>query len=364
MNDNQPIDEKGDEKSSSSSSAQEPTLANSPDAEADDDNETRKDDDMTDNKEEHDNGTLPSPAPDTTHPKTCDHPSYSQTFASSGDLFVESEMAYSLSELDPPASRLERLRDWWLQFLGGKVHFWIGVVVMVLIIADGAFFFFLLVGAHGLCRPRTDCEPRNYWYNWSIQFLNVLFSYLATITLPWRISNAVHLFGKRRPSKPGLDLYGQPTEEIWYHCRQVKRKVVVVFLLLNSATQWANQASRIVFYSYELQDSFPGSLWTNIFFVSSMLCAGIAGFVQLHEEMKIRREHQDRFPPGLFDVVKHYLKVVCCQKRKDCDVEECQGDVEDQRPLPEREESERKRCLHGLRKLIRNDKTSLDLWGL
>ena len=362
MSDGQSTDaiEKGDADSSPSSSASEPTphLASSPDAE---ENETRKE--QTDNDEQHDNSPLPSPAPDTTPQKICDHHSYDQTF-SSGNLFEESERAYSLSELDPPASRLERLRDWWLRFLGGKVHFWIGLVVMILIIADGAFFFFLLVGAHGLCRPRTDCEPRNYWYNWSIQFLNVLFTYLATITLPWRISNAVHLFGGNRPSKPGLDLYGQPTEEIWYHCRQVKRKVVVVFLLLNSATQWANQASRIVFYNYELQDSFPGSLWTNIFFVSSMFCAGIAGFVQLHEEIKIRREHQDRFPPGLVDIVKHYLQVVCCQKKKHCDVEECQGDIEDQRPLPEREESERKRCLHGLRKLLRNDKTSLDLWGL
>ena len=362
MDDSEPINalEKYDEDSSSSPSASEPIprLASSPDAE---DNETRKDQN-TDNDEDN-NGPLPSPTSDTKPPKVCDHRSYNQTFASSGYLFEEIERAYSLSDLDPPASPLEKMRDWWLRFLGGKVHFWIGVVVMIFIIADGAFFFFLLVGAHGLCRPRTDCDPRNWWYNFSIQFLNVLFTYLATITLPWRISNAVHLFGKRRSSKPGLDLYGQPTEEIWYHCRRAKRKVVVVLLLLNSGTQWANQASRIVFYSYELQDSFPGSLWTNIFFVSSMLCAGIAGFAQLHEEMKVRREHQDRFPPGLVDIVKHYLKVVCCQKNQ-CNSEECEGDVEDQRPLPEREESERKRCLHGLRKLLVNDKTSLDLWGL
>ena len=275
----------------------------------------------------------------------------------------DTQTTYSLSELDPPASRLERHRDWWLRFLGGNFHFWVGVVVMLLVIADGAFFFFLLIGAHKLCRPRTDCEPRNYWYNWSIQFLNVLFSYLATITLPWRISNAVHLFGRKRPSKPGLDLYGQPTEEIWFHLRQVKKKVIVIFLLLNSATQWANQATRIVFYSYELQDTFPGSLWTNLFFVISMMCAAVGGFCQLHEEIKLRKQHPERFPPGLTDLVKHYLRVVCCRKKR-CSVEECEHDIEDQRPLPEREESERKRCLHGLRKLVRNDKTSLDLWGL
>ena len=225
----------------------------------------------------------------------------------------DTQTTYSLSELDPPASRLERRRDWWLRFLGGKFHFWVGVVVMLLIIADGAFFFFLLVGAHKLCRPRTDCEPRNYWYNWSIQFLNVLFSYLATITLPWRISNAVHLFGRKRPSKPGLDLYGQPTEEIWFHLRQKSRKVIVIFLLLNSATQWANQATRIVFYSYELQDTFPGSLWTNLFFVISMMCAAFGGFCQLHEELKLRKQHPERFPPGLVDLAKHYLWVVYCQ---------------------------------------------------
>lgn len=101
-----------------------------------------------------------------------------------------------LSELDPPPSRSELLRDKWLDFLSGKVHFCIGITVMFLIVVDGAFFFFLLIGAQNMCShpSRTDCNPRNWWYNFSIQFLNVLFTYLATISLPWRLSNAVHLF--------------------------------------------------------------------------------------------------------------------------------------------------------------------------
>lgn len=96
--------------------------------------------------------------------------------------------------IDPPPSRSEILRDKWLDFLSGRVHFWIGVTVMTLIIIDGALFFLLAIGAHNMCTPRFNCNPRNWWYNFSIQFLNVLFTYLATISLPWRLSNAAHLY--------------------------------------------------------------------------------------------------------------------------------------------------------------------------
>ena len=39
------------------------------------------------------------------------------------------------------------------------------------IIGDGALFFFLLMNWQAMCTPDEDglCEPRNWWYNLSIQ---------------------------------------------------------------------------------------------------------------------------------------------------------------------------------------------------
>ena len=254
------------------------------------------------------------------------------------------------------------------------MHFWIGLIVMLLIIVDGAFFFFLLIGAQRMCRPRTDCEPRNWWYNFSIQFLNVLFTYLATISLPWRISNATHLFTSKRDCNTGLDLYGRPTEEIWYHISQRKRQGIVMLLILNSLTQYANQATRIVYYSYELQNVSPGNIWTNVFFLASMLCAAVAGFSQLHEELRLRKEHPERFPPGLVDATKEFLSAVLCRKKSDLgeeDDEEILNDLggqEQRKSMVVRAGNATRdatmRYYRRIQKLLKNVKTSLDLWGL
>ena len=279
-----------------------------------------------------------------------------------------------LSELDPPPSRSEILRDKWLESLSGKIHFWVGVTVMALIIIDGAFFFFLLIGAQNMCTPRTNCNPRNWWYNFSIQFLNVLFTYLATISLPWRLSNAAHLFngsGKHnRSSDAGLDLYGRPTEKIWYHISQSRRRLIVFFLILNSLTQYANQASRIIYYSFELQNVFPGTLWTNLFFMLSMMCAAVAGFLQLHAEMGLRKVHPETFPPiaTLFETLGGYLSKVrnigrrTQEEGEDDDEEPTRdGDVEEDRRKLERRRSFFVRNIHNF---FSNVEPSLGLWGL
>lgn len=279
-------------------------------------------------------------------------------------IAVESNaVGYKISQLHPPPSCLERMRDRCMESLNHAVLFWIGVVVMILIIADGAFFFFLLIGAHQMCQSRTDCEPRNYWYNWSIQFLNVLFTYLATISLPWRVSNAAHLFGTRRKSTIGLDVYGQPSEEIWYHIRQNKRRCIVICLLANSMTQYANQASRVVYYNFELQDSVPGSIWTNVFFVASMVFAGIGGFTQLNEEKKLRKDCPERFPAGILESTLEYFQVTICRKRT-CGGADIISDKGDEEDLKEREDKGRMRWFGTIRKWFKSDKTSLDMWGL
>ena len=280
-----------------------------------------------------------------------------------------------LSDLDPPPSRSEILRDKWLTFTSGKVHFWIGVTAMLLIVADGAMFFFLLIGAQNMCDTpsKFNCNPRNWWYNFSIQFLNVLFTYLATISLPWRISNAAHLYnnGSRkynRSSDMGLDLYGQPTEKIWYHISQTTRRFIIFFLILNSLTQYANQASRIIFYSFELQNVYPGTLWTNLFFVLSMLCAALGGFVQLHAELQLRKVHPDRFPPTLFETLGEYMAKVRSIREKH--TREDGGDQETHLPIDDIEEDRRKlergrsTLVRNIHNFFSNDGPSLGLWGL
>jgi uncharacterized Tic20 family protein len=286
----------------------------------------------------------------------------------------------SLSELDPPPSRSELLRDKWLDFLSGKVHFCIGITVMFMIVVDGAFFFFLLIGAQNMCQQpsRTDCNPRNWWYNFSIQFLNVLFTYLATISLPWRLSNAVHLFNgsgmgwrNNRSSDAGLDLYGQPTDKIWFHISQTRRRLIIFFLILNSLTQYANQASRIIFYSFELQDVYPGTLWVNLFFALSMMCAAVGGFLQLHAEMKLRNLHPERYPPSPFETLREYTAKARSSLRRDTtqeeevdeEVEPRDGDIEeDQRKQLEKEK--RSTFVRNIRNFFKNDTPSLGLWGL
>ena len=283
------------------------------------------------------------------------------------------------SNLDPPPSRSEILRDKWLNFTStGRVHFYMGVTVMLLIITDGALFFFLLIGAHGMCRPRYDCNPRNWWYNFSIQLLNALFTYLASVSLPWRLSNAAHLYNGgssrkyNRSSDAGLDLYGQPTDKIWYHIPKTTRRVIISFLVLNSLTQYANQASRIIYYSYELQSVYPGTLWTNLFFVLSMICAAIGGFIQLHAELQLRKMHPDKFPPTIFETCGEYLTRVRDIKRRRRRTEEVvereetplgkddDDFEEDQRKLERR----RSTLVRNIHNFFSNDGPSLGLWGL
>lgn len=277
--------------------------------------------------------------------------------------------------IHPPPSKIELLRDRCLEILGGEAHNWIALIVLILVVIDGAFFFFLLIGAHNMCDTpsRTDCDPRNWWYNFSIQFLNVLFTYLAIVSLPWKLAHAAHLLPatRSRSCNVGLDLYGQPSNEIWYHICPKRRRWMVGFLLVNSLTQYANQVTRIVYYNYNLQNTYPGVLWTNLFFVLSFACAGVAGLFQLREETLLRKQRPQEFPPGPVEIAKKYLETVMCTGTKRLD-EDSTGvqedsaaeDLEDPRPLPEREENERRRCFHRVHKWFLSNRTSLDMWGL
>mmetsp|Transcript_16922 Transcript_16922/g.24826 ORF Transcript_16922/g.24826 Transcript_16922/m.24826 type:complete len:359 (-) Transcript_16922:177-1253(-) len=207
--------------------------------------------------------------------------------------------------LDPPPSKSELFRDCILDCLETRVKRIISSVALFLVIVDGAFMFFLMAGWHNMCEPKLDCEPRNFWVNMSIQILNVLFTYLVTISLPWRMTMICRLYGDscgREPIRPlsvGLDLYGRPTELIWFHIPISRLKIIILLLIANTLTQYANQVTRIVYYSYDLSNNAPGNIWVNVFFAASISCSVLAGIVQIHAENVLRKANPEKFPADL-----------------------------------------------------------------
>jgi hypothetical protein len=210
--------------------------------------------------------------------------------------------------ITPPPGSGENIRDWILRTLDRPFFQYLGLLVLFTIIWTGALFFFFLMGWQSVCRPRTDCEPRNWWYNWAIQALNVCFTYTSIISMPWRATNAIHTFGwacPHRRNEPGYDLYGLPSKDIWFHVPLFRRGGILITLILNCVFQFINQGTRIIYYNYELQDSSPGNIWTNVFFVASFACAGIGGGWLLFESGRVRKTHPPgTFAPGPLDAAK------------------------------------------------------------
>jgi hypothetical protein len=221
----------------------------------------------------------------------------------------EPEAEEPVTIIDPPPSRGENSRDWILSTLDRPFFQAIGLVVLFLVISTGALFFFFLMGWQSLCRPRTDCEPRNWWLNWAIHALNVCFTYTAFISLPWRATNAIHTFGwacPHRRNDVGYDLYGLKTDDIWFHVPLFRRGGILITLILNCVTQYANQATRIKYYTYDLADVAPGNIWTNVFFVASFGFAGMGGAWMLYEFGKVRKAHPaGTFDPGPVDMARN-----------------------------------------------------------
>lgn len=113
----------------------------------------------------------------------------------------------------------------------------------------------------------------------------------------------------RRTYEDGKDLYGQPTNDIWFHIPRKARILIMVQLLFNCLFQFCNQATRIIYHTYELQNEMPGQFWTNIFFVLSMLTAFTGGFHVAYEESKLRKNNpHHEFGPGPIDIIKEYIK--------------------------------------------------------
>jgi hypothetical protein len=65
-------------------------------------------------------------------------------------------------EIYPPRSRGEKVRDRILRILDSVAFQIMGYIVLFFVVADGALFFFFLMGWQSLCRPRRDCKCSVY----------------------------------------------------------------------------------------------------------------------------------------------------------------------------------------------------------
>ena len=198
----------------------------------------------------------------------------------------------------PPsdASRFERARDAALVCLDGYMQsrLFVGVTVVwvLLVVIFGAMYFFLLVGWHGLGQ-----DEANELANASIQVLTLLFTYILSLTAPWRVGNAVHLWGTRRQSAAGLDLYGRPAQGIWWHIPPTQRKRIVALLMVNLSFQYLTQLCRIGWSSYTASQTVAGAVLINLTFVTSLLAGIGSGAYQGACEDAVRKASPGVFPP-------------------------------------------------------------------
>jgi hypothetical protein len=201
----------------------------------------------------------------------------------------------------PDASRREVFRDKVVDhFTYSPVWQFLNKLVLFLVVLDGAIFFFFLMGWQRVCSPRTNCEPRNTIYNVSVHILTGLFTYMATVALPWRCAHAINVMSCNKNNKcsVGRDWYGRPTTSIWFHVPVSHRQGILVMLLLNSIFQYANQVARGVYWSYALQSTMPGSLLVTIFFVLSMACAFVGAVWATFVTERVRKQQPGVFEPG------------------------------------------------------------------
>lgn len=136
------------------------------------------------------------------------------------------------------------------------------------------------------------------WINICMQVFTGLFSYLNLLTMPWRLSIAIHHWHPHRSSKPGHDFYGRDTDALWFHTPPRGRSAICALLLLSLLFHYATQACRLVWSDYASSNDFTrGGAPVNITFVLSILCGIAAGVIQGGLEKRIRKAEPGRFPP-------------------------------------------------------------------
>ena len=225
----------------------------------------------------------------------------------------QQQQQQQLEALVPPITGSENFRDALLRFLDSTPVQYLGLAVLFLVVVDGAFFFFLMIGAHTLCNDpsRFDCQPRNAALNAGIQILCGLFTYTSIVSMPWRAAQFLHVAGwgcPHRSNEISCNVYGIPDDpDIWCYIPLKRRMGILIVLILNCVTQYINQATRIVYPDYESSNAVPGNIWVNVFFVASFACAGIGAGWIFYEEGLLRAERPGQFGPGPIDSLKQAI---------------------------------------------------------
>jgi hypothetical protein len=195
------------------------------------------------------------------------------------------------------AGTYERARDACLVCLDAYSKTRLFVLVTALWLLSVATFavmyFCMLVGWHSF----QDRAQADILGNACMQVLTALFTYVASLTLPWRVANAVHLLSSRRASGLGVDLYGRETSAIWFHIPPAPRRVIVGMLVGNALFQYANQLTRIGWPTYAASQTTAGLVMINLTFVASLLCGVGAGVLQQLAEARVRTANPGVFPP-------------------------------------------------------------------
>ena len=227
-------------------------------------------------------------------------------------------------EAPEDASCYEKLRDASLRGLAYYTQtrlFLITTILWVLAVSVfGVLYFFLLIGWHGFTPllivddltgqniTMSGQDRANELANVSVHALTGLFSYILGLTLPWRLANTIHLMNgcggcltPYRSCAPGHDLYGRPTNGIWFHIPTHKRRRIVFLLMANVIFQYATQAARIIWPSYNDSQAMPGILWINLTFLLSLVPGITSGMAQGCAEGAVRKANPNRFPPTPFE---------------------------------------------------------------
>eukprot|EP00900_Chrysochromulina_parva_P026733 jgi/Chrpa1/8694/Chrysochromulina_OHIO_Genome00009275-RA len=145
----------------------------------------------------------------------------------------------------------------------------------------------------------SHCSVNQWVFNGSIKGFVCLFSYINFLPVPWRIAIFHHSWLSRRPSTPGLDFYGRPTETMWFNLPQSTRRLVSALLNLAYISHFVSQVFHLVFWTYVEGQTLPGALAQNLPFGLSIFCAVAAGYIQENAENALIAAHPDRYPPRL-----------------------------------------------------------------
>ena len=175
---------------------------------------------------------------------------------------------------------------------------WVLVVVVVFCALNLRLFGRLQMGDDGL----------KIWFNIAVKVMTGLFSYLNGVALPWRVSIAHHMFCSRRSCEPGRDFYGRETEALWFLLPVGRRKLIAVLLNLSAFFHFSNQATHIVWHSYEASMEEVTAIPVAATFGLSVLFGILAGIVQGNSEDKLIKESPEKFPPPISKAVKRVFQ--------------------------------------------------------